>query len=423
MFKGRRYRVSCSALGIARDAWTWEGSYQAANNWWQQARRRLDTPPASPLDREMDEKIRWAAENQPEDVADLERLKRLEMSDDEETAAFTIDLLRQNGATIELPDDIDPFLVREIFGNERIWLDRRARSAAPPGASTTSEAIDDFLGILATKQKPLSYREVKEFLDTLRSEMSVTKMDEAMVAKVYRKLANADLASGTKKKRWGFFKRFVNYLYESGHIELPRNVNSRLFAFRFKANNIRTYPLETIQSELKALPEQLRLYAYLGLNCGMTNADIGCLRQDAVQRGYLTRKRVKTGDNTNVPVVCYRLWPETMTLLEKFRSSDPELWLVSKGGTCLWETRIEEGKPKVKDLVHLAWKRYGKCKIKLKDFRSVASTLLDDHKEYGRYGSYFLGHSPKSLKDKHYTVPSQVVFDKALLWLRKRILG
>ena len=59
----------------------------------------------------------------------------------------------------------------------------------------------------------------------------------------------------------------------------------------------------------------------------------------------------------------------------------------------------------------------------LKQYRSIAATALESHAEYGRFVSYFLGHSPKSIKDKHYAAPSQKLFDKALLWLKKELLG
>ncbi len=35
MFKGVRYRVTCETLGLRRDRWTKEDSWQPANQWWQ----------------------------------------------------------------------------------------------------------------------------------------------------------------------------------------------------------------------------------------------------------------------------------------------------------------------------------------------------------------------------------------------------
>jgi hypothetical protein len=53
----------------------------------------------------------------------------------------------------------------------------------------------------------------------------------------------------------------------------------------------------------------------------------------------------------------------------------------------------------------------------------VGANLLEDHETYARYADYFLGHSPKSLKERHYAVPSQTIFDAGLDWLHQRIFG
>ena len=173
-----------------------------------------------------------------------------------------------------------------------------------------------------------------------------------------------------------------------------------------------------MQEVIRKLQDRTALYALLGLNCGMTNADIGALKQSAVKGGYLTRKRVKTENQDNVPVVSYKLWQETERLLNQFRSTHPELWLVSNVGTPLWSGRIENGCVKEKDLIAKAWQK-AKCPIKLKEFRSISATTLENHMEFGRYVSYFLGHSPRTLKDKHYAAPSQTLFDDAIAWLAK----
>jgi hypothetical protein len=119
--------------------------------------------------------------------------------------------------------------------------------------------------------------------------------------------------------------------------------------------------------------------------------------------------------------VTYKLWPETIELLAKFNSGG-EYWFTSQDGTPLVAHRRVDGKEKLKDLIGKKWRKYGKATILLKQYRSIAATMLENHKEYGRYVSHFLGHSPKSIKDKHYAAPSQKLFDKALDWLRKQML-
>jgi hypothetical protein len=57
----------------------------------------------------------------------------------------------------------------------------------------------------------------------------------------------------------------------------------------------------------------------------------------------------------------------------------------------------------------------------MKRFRSIAPSLLERHEIYGRTTSLFLGHSPKSVKDKHYAAPQQSLFEEALNWLHAQM--
>jgi hypothetical protein len=49
--------------------------------------------------------------------------------------------------------------------------------------------------------------------------------------------------------------------------------------------------------------------------------------------------------------------------------------------------------------------------------------LLGTHPQYKFYAQYFLAHSPKTVADKSYVIPSQEEFFKALAWLREQIFG
>ncbi len=157
--------------------------------------------------------------------------------------------------------------------------------------------------------------------------------------------------------------------------------------------------------------------ALLGLNCGMTSVDMGTLRKEQVNGGRMVRKRVKTGDYANVPTVEYALWPETLKLLKENWSDDETLVLTSQDGTPMYTNAIEGEATPQKDLITQQWKR-AKLPIQLKAFRSIAATRLESHREYGRYKTHFLGHSPKLLADKNYAAPSAALFDQGQLLLR-----
>ena len=70
------------------------------------------------------------------------------------------------------------------------------------------------------------------------------------------------------------------------------------------------------------------------------------------------------------------------------------------------------------------WRKKGKgCPILLKNFRSIASSLLKENKHFAAYVEHFLGHAPRSMSDKHYAAPAQNVFDEAMDWQHGRLFG
>jgi hypothetical protein len=146
------------------------------------------------------------------------------------------------------------------------------------------------------------------------------------------------------------------------------------------------------------------------------------LRDDEVDwhAGYITRRRSKTATRENAPTVCYRLWPVTFALLKKHRSRKERV-LLTRQGQPFVRTHLNAAGKQVKadgiasNYVHL--KKRLKLNRPLKELRRLGATLLGKHKDYGRYSSFFLGHSPRTVADRHYVAPSQERFDEAVLWL------
>jgi integrase len=423
MVNGKRLRVACSTLAtlygnLPEPQWTKEGSYLHANRWLEEQR----TGQAPSTFRQMQEA--WAKQNDPALAEELAKLPP-EVEDDGDVE-INIRFAEENG--IIVPEDLDPVLKQEFFGNRQIWHDRFARQEATDKETRLATCTATFLGQVTAKgMKPKTYKEIVAMMQQIQEwwgdGMDVKMIDEKRVADAHGRLQSAALSDVSRKKRWVIFRRFVRWLYIEARIERePRNLASKLLAFSASPKAIKVRPIDEIRKALKGLPEKLRAWALLGLNCGMTNADIGALRKDMVADGYLTRRRVKTGDNENVPTVTYKLWNETALLMEKFRSEHASLWFVSEAGTPLVENHIVDGKVKEKDLIGLQWKR-AEVSINLKEFRSISATLLESHDTYGRYVSYFLAHSPKSIKDKHYAAPSPEIFDTALTWLHDKVFG
>lgn len=136
------------------------------------------------------------------------------------------------------------------------------------------------------------------------------------------------------KALFATFKMFVNELAEKKVITLPANINSKKFKFR----KVHTVPDKFTVEEVRNLlagcqeyGEKTGLFLLLALNCGMYQNDIAELRQCEVdwEKGTICRYRSKNVERAEngqeVQKVTYRLWPETLSLLQKHREQDGEL--------------------------------------------------------------------------------------------------
>lgn len=417
MYRGSRYRISCDELGVER---TKEGSYVAANVWWAAKVAELAAP--DPVTRTFQATLGSVPVDKLKELIERGQIARSILT------ALPLDEGKVDAAIVDAVIGIGP------LENDQKRVEYLAKLGAKLGERveidhTLEHLAEKFLAVEQTDMKPLSYRELRLYIKNLyhlegllSAGMDVRQINEGLVEKVFLHLSKAALDATTKKKRWGFFRRLVRYLWEQRLIELPRNLTS--LGFTATAKKIQTYDLAFVRSILTGLKPRFRLYALLGLNCGMTAADIGQLRKDQVDlnRKRLVRKRVKTGNNANVPEVDYLLWNETVELLRACMSSDPVIFLTSMDGTPLWESRYEGDATPQKDLIYQQFKR-GKVPIPHKAFRSIGAAEIETHEHFGRYKIHFLGHSPKSIVDKHYAPPSPELFDQIMLWLRGRVFG
>lgn len=422
MYKGVRYRVTCQELGAR--AFTKEMSASLANQWWEKKRAEIDGPTG--------ERVILIDEAESglhlRELADRGQVaRRIIDSLTPEPRTATAEAIRQSSEAIIGQGPIED-------EERRTELLSVVRAQVKPNAATTKDRTvksngENFLAVKKGDMQPLSYRELKQYILSLNSlgdlmggEMDVGVIDETLTEKVYLSLRNSDLSSGAKKKRWGFFRRFVKYLWEKRLIEMPRNASS--IGFEIKAKKIKTYSPATVRQVVDNLKPRLRLYAMLGLNCGMTSVDMGQMTKDMVDldSGRIVRRRVKTGEHGNVPTVDYKLWPETLELLRTHRSTHGELFLTSEDGTPLWSSMFKGDAVPTKDLIYQQFKR-GKVPLTLKTFRSISATMIEKHEAYGRYKTHFLGQSPKTIADKHYAAPSSELFDRIMEWLRGELFG
>jgi hypothetical protein len=140
--------------------------------------------------------------------------------------------------------------------------------------------------------------------------------------------------------------------------------------------------------------------------------------------GSVRRKRSKTRDQANVPEVEYQLWPLTFKLLKKYRSGGDRVLLTRKGEPYVRTWLKEGGRQAKADGFASSWvhvKRRLGFNRPLKELRKLGASLLAANEVYGRFVSYFLGHSPRTVADRNYVVPPQGLFDEAVLWLGKQL--
>jgi integrase len=151
--------------------------------------------------------------------------------------------------------------------------------------------------------------------------------------------------------------------------------------------------------------------------------------------GTIRRKRVKTRKVERVPVVRYDLWPETLTLLDKYRQETGAVVLRNSDGG-LWVNRVrgEGGKYKNNDALGLRFNRLleevkikgkgGKGKGKsFKTLRATSASLLGNSKDYRAYAPLFLGHAPDGVFEGHYLREDCKVLKEGTEWLRQQVMA
>jgi integrase len=230
-----------------------------------------------------------------------------------------------------------------------------------------------------------------------------------------------------RHKIQGTARRFIQYLWTHRAIDgLPRNLDDRSLRFSLPIRTPEAIPLDEAKRILELASGSLRACLFLMANCGYTQRDVATLKHAEVdwEEGRVTRKRVKTAEHENVPVVSYLLWPETFRLLKEFCSDDPELVLVTGNGKPWVSQRIKpDGKVTDSDSLVTVF-RYFAAKIgttvTLKQFRKTSASLLHSCPAYRGYVPEFLGHAPRSIADRHYIHPTKEQLDEAVGWLGRQ---
>ena len=236
-------------------------------------------------------------------------------------------------------------------------------------------------------------------------------------------------------------RQCVNWAWENERVRtLPRNIRSQSLRIPVPAQEVPAFTAPELKTLLEVASARERLYILLGLNCGMYSKDISDLHPSEVdwEAGTITRKRSKTRKCEGAPIVCYRLWPETLALLRQFKSDNPDHVLLNQDGQPLNRSEIRNRVDKKRarserdgeklrrtDAIHLSFKRVLKkaptIRGAFKMLRKSGTTLLEKNPEHARFQYLYLADVPKGIAAKHYAGADQEGFDRALEWLREQI--
>lgn len=410
-YRNKMYFVSCRQLGTAE---TKEESAAAANAWWAAKVQEIETAPPTAADRRANAFRIWTM---------VQTWKQLAEEDRERM----VDSLVGEGQ------------YRKIKAQAEAMIESAAM--VTPEDRTVASQVETWMGLLrsACQSSQISEglfdaycRRIRPFVDWMSPGASIDAIDEAKLEAYYGHLS-AQVRDGrysptSAHELMMTAKQFISRLATLKLIPLPANIRDRRFRFNHSAPaKIEVFAASEVRTILSAATDRTRLYLLLMLNCGMYQSDITELCQDEVdwERGTIKRARSKTRGRGG-PVVTYKLWPETLALLRRFRSRG-DLVLTTDDGNPLVKEWLEEGKYRKYDAVRSAWSRLtvkldGKVRLGMKHLRKTSASLLGQHPQYKFYANHFLADSPRSVADRHYVVPSEDEFFAALEWLRCQIL-
>jgi hypothetical protein len=432
MYKGKVYVIACSALGVEP---TKVGSYKAANEWWVAKRAEIDG--------------RMPAFIHPH-AAVIDTLAAMRAWAQGHGEAETASAIKRDMEMLEedREGDLHSSIARSLLGGEvarAVWRDRLNRSEVAPTHKDRTIACQVArwvelqraragAGEIVPAEAENRRHAIAYFESWIGKDLTIDAINEARWTGYYSHLLGL-LGEGKRSRSYcekllRYARQFIDFLDMEGLLTVPKNLNRLRIKQRRRA--VKIMPVEDVRRLISTATGQLRLHLLLMANCGFTQKDISDLHPSELQAGYLVRKRSKTRDEDNdVPEVRYKLWPETAALLERHRSGDPEHLLVTKSGQAWVRKEFKGGEFIETDSIRTLYSRHARrvgIKISLKYIRKTSSTLIDNAKiEFDgmelrrfdeRISTLFLGHSPRSIKDRHYSRPAEDVLDEAIEWLR-----
>ncbi|MFC1596738.1 tyrosine-type recombinase/integrase [Planctomycetota bacterium] len=326
---------------------------------------------------------------------------------------------------------------------KEIWLDRlevERRSEASPEEGVRAHVA----AFLQVKEGEVSAQEITtgrlaaitqhlyHFSDWLGPQVPVSEINGRTLsdyrAALLQKVKEEKWSRPTASDRLSSAKSFIRWLWLVEAIPtLPRNMDAKSTSLLISrgSSEIVIYTRDEITTLLNRASNRTKLYILLAINTAATQKDIADLQNSEVvwDEARIVRKRSKTRKHDTVPVVNYRLWPETIRLLraERAPGPSPRVLLNANGGP-LWFDEMREGGRYVKiDNIKSAFDRLRRKTKISKSFialKKTSASLIRENERFSTLDTLFLGQAPNSIAHKHYAQDPQRLLDAALDWLR-----
>jgi integrase len=420
LYKGGWHRVTCTELGCPP---TKEDSYQAANAWWQKRLAEVNrtvelTSPSwfrARVQEQLERRRDWARDYGDDALA--------------EAVGRSLEHFHSHP---EIPAEA---LKERYLPYGLLWSDRFARSRtgpAVPSDRSVGGLIDRYLageqarvasGGLSVPAFANCRRSLLALRDWAGADTAVADIDVDRWEQWWLHLLRSDLAIETKRKALNHSRAFIEWASGMGLMSPPSNLHSRRHRFNGGARAVPTMAVADVHKLIDAAPGQLKMHLLLMCNCGMSQQDISDLAPSEIdwEAGRIRRKRSKTATHDAVPVVEYQLWPLAVELLRRYGHRTGDHALLTESGRPWVRDEIKpDGTRHRVDAVRSNYAHVAK-RLKMshpmKLIRKTSATLLASHPIHGRFDVHFLGHSPRSVADRHYVRPDQSLFDEAVQWL------
>jgi integrase len=455
-YKKRKYTVSCKQLQeagwLVRDC-TKEGSRTAAAGWWKEKRRQLDNEAAAARQQQISpstpaQRMALNFLGKPTSEWESEVADELANTGDIKTAREVFDFLAEMVraelvSTGKMPETVRQHMpaqeVEELERAARVLRQERIETDKTVGGQVKRFLEDELVRVRAGQLSAKKYSEKEHllgvFVEHLTPDKEVKEINEEAVRRwALHCQGRMKAAGGTWGKyraqdafRYG--KEFITWAAEYKLCPLPANIHRR---FRFEEEvadlDKKRHTPEEFARMIERADGKLRLFILLAANCGFTQVDISDLKQGEVNwvAGTITRRRSKTKRRASTPVVTWPLWPETIELLRQYNSQQERVLLTQTGEPYVEVWLDQDGEKHEKDEIkNLYYGFLSRNRLDLKKgfrgIRKMSSTIVEDMTGSEAMSTYFLGQSPKNIKNRHYVTPTQDKFNKVVMDLGRRL--